>query len=143
MNASQIICKLRDYSQFIGVFASDELPLTVARKPSLYIVNTDVATGPGLHWVAFFFPIDGVPEFFDSTAHPPGHYHASFQRFLGSTYKFPKIRLQDFQAKTCGHYCIFYGIHRCRGWSLENIMHIFDEQTTWQNDQMMREMFPT
>lgn len=146
MNTGQIIRKLHAYPQFVGVYAADNLPQTVEKKPSLYIVNTDVTLGSGIHWVAFYFPVSGVTEFFDSTGHSPEHYHLSFQQFLinnGSAYKFIRIRLQDFQTETCGHYCIFYSIHKCQGWSLEKIVKCFDGQTKWQNDQMMREIFPT
>ena len=56
MNAGQITRKLRTCGQFAGVYATDQLPRTVDERPRLYVVNTDVAAGWGLHWVAFYFP---------------------------------------------------------------------------------------
>lgn len=45
------VCRL----QFAGVYAADELPDTIGVRPHLYIVNTDVSRGMGIHWVAFLF----------------------------------------------------------------------------------------
>ena len=42
--------------QFRGVFAANRLPKRVSRYPSAYIVNTDPASKPGTHWVAFYLP---------------------------------------------------------------------------------------
>ena len=52
------------FSELVGVFSADKLSDEVNRKPRLYVVNTDVAAGLGLHWVAFYFPEKGVGEFF-------------------------------------------------------------------------------
>jgi hypothetical protein len=146
MNAGQITRKLRACGQFAGVYATDHLPRTVNEKPRLYVVNTDVAAGLGLHWVAFYFPTDGIAEFFDSTGHPPEHYHTSFRRFLldnARAYKILRIRLQGYHSNTCGQYCIFYAIHRCYGYSLHAIVDFFHGQSKWQNDEIIRELFPT
>lgn len=148
MNSTEIVRRL--YSDhacedtFAGVFAANELPQLVDRKPRIYIANTDLSTGFGLHWVAFFFPKDGVAEFFDSVGKSPETYHASFRNFLtnnGSSYKFLKVRLQDFQTNTCGHYCIFYVKCKCQGWSLERVLEFFNGQPRWKNDKVLRDLF--
>ena len=60
---------------FLGVFAKDTIPKVIPnRKPVFYIVNTDVACGPGKHWVAFYYPARGRPEFFDSLGKRPIDY---------------------------------------------------------------------
>ena len=147
MNVGQITRKLRACSQFAGVYAADRLPRTVDRRPRLYVANTDIAAGEGIYWVAFYFPAaDGVAEFFDSAGHPPEHYHPGFRRFIlnnARVYKVLRIRLQDYRSDTCGYYCIFYGIHRCHGCSMEAIVDFFDGQSKWQNDEIIRELFPT
>ena len=50
---------------FDGIVARDEFK-NPKKRPSFVIANTDVSSGPGKHWVTFFFPKHGKPEFFDS-----------------------------------------------------------------------------
>jgi hypothetical protein len=143
MNVSQIIRKLRARPEFAGVYAADELPLTVEGRPRLLVVNSDVASGLGKHWLALYFPEDGVNQFFDSTGHAPDYYHPRFQNLLsnnGTSYKFLNVRFQDFGSNTCGHYCVFYALLGC---SLERIADFFEGQSKWQNDELMRQLFPT
>ena len=49
---------------FIGVFARDQLPKKI-KFPSSFIINTDKSNEPGEHWLAIFYDINGVCEFFD------------------------------------------------------------------------------
>jgi hypothetical protein len=39
---------------FLGVFARDELPI-IKNFPACFVVNTDVRSRPGQHWLAFYF----------------------------------------------------------------------------------------
>ena len=149
MNASDIYKRLRTdprtNSQLMGVYAEDTLPLLVEKKPSLYVVNTDVSAGAGLHWVVFYIPDDSdVAEFFDPLGHSPGHYSMRFEHFLlinTRKYKYQKDRLQGFQSDACGHYCVFYSIRRCNAWTLEKIVDVFDKYLKSQNDQIVRNFY--
>ena len=49
--------------QFRGVFAADQLPMKILKYPSAFIVNTDPASKPGTHWVAFYFTSQKEGEF--------------------------------------------------------------------------------
>ncbi len=146
MNISDILRVLkrdsRTYSQFRGVYAKDTMPLLMNTKPSLLVVNTDVAAGPGLHWVSFYVPDDcDTVEFFDSLGHLPSHYSERFEHFLlinGKQYKYQKMRLQNFHSDTCGHYCMYYALRRCNGWTMERILDVFDIHSKAENDQIVR-----
>ena len=53
-------------SQFVGVFARDELPLIIDEIPAIIIANTDPSTKSGSHWILFYFDNNGNVEYFDS-----------------------------------------------------------------------------
>lgn len=135
---SDPVCSL----QFAGIYASDDLPEMINKKPSLYVCNTDVAAGLGLHWIVFYFPDNEIAEFFDSLGHPPEHYSSHFETFLtknSTSYKFQTKRLQGIGAGTCGQFCLFYAIHRCRGWTLKDVVSHFN---WWlDNDQAVINLF--
>jgi len=111
--------------QFGGVCAADELPLRVPYRPRIYVVNTDNRGQPGRHWVTFYFPKKGPTEFFDSLGHSPDYYRRRFKSVLlknGPCYSYNKIRLQPIGDLTCGQYCVYYAVHRCRGWTINKIV---------------------
>ena len=91
-----------------GVFAANRLPLMFKKHPQFLILNTDVSTGPGEHWVALYIPQDGRPvEFWDSLARPPGYYHKRFEQCCiinGPSYMMTNTRVQDFTSDVCGQY---------------------------------------
>ena len=130
MNTSQLHYLLtRDpfvRSQLGGVCAADELPLRVPYRPRVYVVNTDNRGQPGRHWVTLYFPKKGPAEFFDSLGRAPNYYNRRrFKAVMlknGHGYAFNKIRLQERGTLTCGHYCLYYAFHRCRGWTMNRIV---------------------
>ena len=79
---------------FQGVFSSDQLPKRPSVFPYAIIVNTDISTGPGKHWVSFYFESkSSIPEYFDSYGFPPTK--SIFQKFLKTKYRFSSQLLQD------------------------------------------------
>jgi len=54
MDTVQIQHALQDVNSFLGVYASDLLPLSIVQTGTI-IVNTDPHTEPGLHWQAIHF----------------------------------------------------------------------------------------
>ena len=63
---------------FGGVYASDKLPVQVAKYPKAYVVNVDPSDRPGSHWVAFFSSSSEKAEFFYSHGQNPEIYPTSF-----------------------------------------------------------------
>lgn len=123
---------------FGGVFPSNQLPKTVHYGQRVFVANTHPASKPGEHWVAFYFP----PEedtcwYFDSYGFPP--LKKSFERFMESNvsdWTFNSQWLQDSRSQLCGHYCIFFAVHACRGMSMKSIVQLFDVNKTF-NDMMV------
>lgn len=112
---------------FAGVFPCDRLPRSIKHLPSGYVWNTAPYDTDG-HWVALFVDERGNGEFFDSFGLEP--LQKSFIRFLNkhcTSWTFNETRLQGLTSHVCGQYCIFYLLHRCRGFSLETIVHMFGQ----------------
>ena len=132
---------------FLGVFPFDLFPITAFFQTSstgslssllsshyLYharpsnnkdsvccIVNTDPATEPGTHWIAFFLAHNNRSseiEFFDSYGLPPSFYGFSFPSPSHTQLLHNTIRLQSLKTTVCGQYCILFLI-------LRSFLHLF------------------
>ena len=103
---------------FMGVYASDQIPLNYipARRPVMFVANTAPSNHPGQHWVAFFYPTTGSPEFFDSFGKSP-----SYDRFTFQPFKYNKKGLQSFDSDVCGYYVLLYLLQRSRGITMQEI----------------------
>ena len=116
LNTLQLTLALRKHaqtaSQFIGVFARDELPLIIDKNPAIIIANTDPSTKSGSHWILFYFDNNGNVEYFDSLGKILTHYHKDFLKFIKNDckyyYRVVKNRIQPVNTTLCGHYCLYY-----------------------------------
>lgn len=130
MNTAQIRQILREDPRakdvFVGVYPRDHLPGIVQKYPSAYVCNTDPHTEDGEHWVAIYVDDCGRGEFFDSYGLPP--LYKRFRDFLDTqctSWTFNEQQLQQLTSHVCGHYCVFYLLHRCRDISMNTIVHMF------------------
>ena len=106
--------------RYEGVVSRDQLKIP-RKRPSFLISNTDVSSGPGKHWVVFYFPKKGKPEFFDSLGRPPSFY--GFKARI--RFRTNKKQLQASGSRVCGHYALFYALQRSRGIPMETILNSF------------------
>lgn len=120
-----------------GVHPNNHLPDKVT-YPQALVFNTDPCTEPGEHWVAVYLTPDGQGEYFDSYGVPPT---GRVKRFLGQrTWNviYNGVQLQGLLSSTCGHYCLFYLLHRCRNYSMEDIVNMFSSDMN-ENDKHVRD----
>jgi hypothetical protein len=108
-------------------------------KPLLIISNTDPSWLPGKHWVAFYFPKNDLPEFFDSFGHPPNFYTPDFSSFLKlnsptECYIFNQWQLQSSNSNVCGLYCVLYGLSKYKKLSYVTFLNQFAPEEVHQND---------
>ena len=103
------------------ICSADQLPGRIVHRPCYYIVNTATFGKRGKHWVTFYFPFKGPNEFFDSEGKTPDFYSQDFVTSLEENYLFNTIPLQG-GSPACGHYCLYYVTHRCRGITMYNIV---------------------
>jgi len=120
----------------IQIYPLDLLP-KCNNTNRMFIINTDVSSGKGKHWVSIYFPLHSLPEFFDSLGKCPSTYSQLMLDFLiennskGFIYNYS--RLQNFHSSTCGLYCIYFLYYRIKGRTFEEILQIFSNNLQ-QND---------
>ena len=125
--------KFRNGKLFGGVYCADNLP----KKPKVnygYIVNTDNCASSGTHWVAFYFPSNQMPEYFDSNGFPPMNFR--FLDFLGyqKHFFFSNLALQSSESFYCGFFCIYYLCERMKGKDPISVINAFDQLNKKNND---------
>ena len=113
----------------LGVYARDAIPAT-RRLPWLAIINLDVKSQPGSHWIAIYKDSHAT-EYFDSLGRRAPQY---FSTYLHPKYSYVCKRLQSYHGQTCGYFCLFYTMMRARGFSMKDIIGYFDGSTPKQND---------
>lgn len=125
-------------NRFIGVFSADKIPTNIAlyTLPCCFIANTDPSWKSGSHWVAVFIDKNGHIEYFDSYGRRP--MSPRMKKFCGRHYQYNPYMIQTVFSTLCGHYCIFYLVHRCRGVSFVNIMNMFDFDNLNYNDNLVK-----
>jgi hypothetical protein len=121
-------------STFTGIFARDTLPSTdtITNFPSYLIVNTDLSSGVGIHWVALYYITSTEIEGFDSYGLNPSMYGINVTCTLTNS-----KRLQGEKSTVCGQYCAFYLYYRLRGYSLQNIISSFSIRDFMYNDRQV------
>ena len=122
LNTLQLTLALRKHaqtdSQFVVVFARDELPLIIDKIPDIIIANTDPSTKSGSHWILFYFHNNGNVEYFDSLGKTLSHYHyliiIKTDKNNSNNYsRVVKKRIQPVNTTSCGQYCLYYASSRC------------------------------
>ena len=144
MNSHQIqnVLQFLLPEQFGGVYPADKLPANGGNnnKSRCFVANTHNHDEPGEHWVAFYFPLRGTREYFDSYGLPPWKHY--FDLFLGEHYVMSAKPLQSLNSSSCGQYCILFLALRGRGLSMTEILQMFSTNTR-QNDKIATDFYET
>ena len=118
---------------FLDVFALDQLPKEKIQRDKWFLIcNCCPADLIGEHWIAMFFEDGANLEFFDSFGLPPDAYGEEILAFIamqGVCVEYNDVRLQSLQSDACGHYCILYSYHRCRGELFHSVLEKFNVLT--------------
>ena len=138
------LADLTSKNVFLGVWSIDQLKRFEfpQSSPAAIIVNLSPRGFVGTHWIALsFLPVKKELTFFDSFASNPKNYHEIYKFILRHTsekkcYLLQNI-IQDFSAKTCGIYCLFYIYYFARGLSLKQISSVFSFDTK-KNEEIIR-----
>ena len=147
MNTSQLQCIISCDSvlkeRVVGVFAADQLPKSLPFLPCGLIVNTDMISHPGRHWLSFFICRDTV-ECFDSYGQPVSDYNPLFMRWIrrhGLRVIENRTRLQSDTSNVCGLYCIYFLRQRLLGYTMPEIVQNFSDSDFRTNDTYILDMF--
>ena len=99
----------------------DELNKTKITKDECLILNLDVNSGPGIHWMCLFTEHD-VSYYFDSYGLPPPaevlNYCKSKERYYA---EYP-IQQDDKVEILCGHYCVYVLYKLTNGYKFNEIL---------------------
>lgn len=121
-----------------GVLASNDLPSEPLRN-RIFIINTEPTYEPGQHWLIVYLPPDNHPlEYFDSLGQTPSHFVRQFlnnQDHDSMGYVCHPVPLQSKNASTCGHFCLYYMMHRVRGLSMSDIIQEFIPMNYISNEE--------
>ena len=122
MNTAQLYSLLAsDYEVsrcFVGVFPSNKIPMV---EQGCMVVNEDVSSKQGTHWVALFKFDNGIVEYFDSYGRQP--MANCVKAYLTDQLVIVcKKQVQSLLSDTCGHHCVYYLCHRARGIPYEDIV---------------------
>ena len=106
---------------FRGVFARDQLPVTVLH-PSCLIFNTHSSNRPGEHWLSIYYDGNGFCEFFDSYGRQPTAYRLlAYLKSTSNRVTWNRTCFQPFDSNACGYYCFLFLMFKCRNLDFNNI----------------------
>ena len=107
--------------------------------PSAIVVNTQSENQEGEHWLAMYFDKNRFCEFFDSFGLGPDYYNLElYVKTFASDLHFNNSQLQSYDSDTCGYYCIHFILLKSRGFSLLEIVSMFDKEDLKNNDNIIR-----
>jgi len=134
---------LKTLPMFTAVCASDQLETLKVQDNFAIIVNNEPSSENGMHWVCFYKDSrnDSI-EFFDSYAMNISFYPMSFMKFIKARVKkirFNKFQIQSNESNFCGHYCLWFLIHRHLKLSFEDVIKTFSQQDYIANDQIVKD----
>lgn len=132
---------MKDEKGFRGVFTSDLLPKRIGQFEN-GIINLDIATGPGTHWVCYYNdPNNNFVEYFD----PFGEYVykllPSIKAYLQSSGKkeiaYNSSFLQHPSSVKCGYFCMKYISERNKGMPVEDVLYSFTQEPSNYNEKIV------
>lgn len=143
MNSEELYSVVRSVyilNKFVrGIYAADELPEIVNSYPAGYIVNTDVSTYSGQHWIAIWMENAEHSEVFDSFGNYSSYFNNSIYMFLNDNNNqilYNNYILQNKYSYVCGYYVLYYLFMKCEKNTMETVLSIFGENKT-QNDAIV------
>ena len=123
---------------------ADCLPLHISSYPKFFICNSDEWYRQGTHWLLVMFKsATDPPEFFDSFARAPDYYNKLIKAYLVANsqngfYTISGQQVQPDYSSYCGYYCLTVADYFSQGYSLANIMTLFDTTALNHNDELVQ-----
>ena len=101
---TDIITHMKLDKHFGGIYSKDQLPKELMRE-TFYIINLqDHNKGDGIHWTVFYYNKPLTSIYFDSY----GFIAPQDVQNKITPYIFNDKDIQDFNASSCGYYCIAF-----------------------------------
>ena len=111
-------------------------------KPkSLGVINMDMQSGPGTHFVCFFnSPNDETVNYYDSYGVVPPAETVSFLKSSGKPIAYNPTQHQEIGATTCGYFCIYVLKELNKGRKFHDVLLDFSYDPE-ENERMIHKKF--
>lgn len=141
MNTLQIASALAGVrAGSVGVYAADRIPRSLT-LPAAIVTNIDTSNKLGSHWVAFYIDNDGAGNYFDSYGIPPtSPHHLERLKQNCRNFRWNRKKLQSFDSKVCGEYCVMFIRNMCSGCSMRAFCNIFSSNSE-KNDNLVAKLY--
>ncbi len=146
MNTTELTSVVRKIiingTDFLGVLACDQLSkCNVCKYPAMLVVNTHPSNLPGEHWLTIYITKHRQGCFFDSFGNPPDwdKSPAMINNFLVkncTNIYYSGRQVQNKDATTCGHHCVFFLYHMQKGMSCIRLINMYGSNLVC-NDAMV------
>lgn len=121
-----------------GVYARDTVPKQL-KKSCVYIINLDPVYKLGSHWILLYNSENSV--YFDSLGNPPVNDLVNLIPSMNKPVSYLAYRLQDYNSKTCGHFCIFFAHFLCKNVKFYEVVNMFSKVDLNYNDLLVTEFY--
>ena len=136
LTGSEIDSILNQFDIYLGTFASDSFRLSQNMGKQACIINTDIKTGPGDHWVAiindqkncYFFDSFGLPIY-------AGPIIKTLKENKIKNYMYNSCQIQPFTSVNCGYYCIAFILSYLEGCDYNEFLKNFSTEVN-ENDNI-------
>ena len=128
---------------FGGVFPADLLPKQKISKKTIYIVNLDVSSLPGSHWVLIYITKPKFGVYFDSSGSDfvANKYIKHFFEKNCRQVVVNTKQVQNFGSSTCGLYVCELALHLAKGGKMIEFLRMFSSEKLGENDFFIQQMF--
>lgn len=136
LTGSEIDSVLKRYDIYLGTFASDSFRLSPEMKKQACIINTDMSSAPGSHWVAIindqrschFFDSFGLPIYVTPIL-------STLKENKIKKYSYNSYQIQPYTSDNCGYYCIAFVLSYLAGYNYNDFLKNFSTNIS-KNDNI-------
>ena len=143
LNSCDLTFFLKSSPHFLGCYSDDEIKNLVLKPQCFIVVNLDVSSQPGSHWVALGIFKNSIEVFdslgFDIFSWPSlPHGLLSFLHRMSFRKRIKVIpKVQSKRSTLCGIFCVFYIILRSK-FSLATILAYFSKSLSSNDSKLIR-----
>ena len=136
LTGSEIDSILKRYDMYSGTFASDSFRLSPRKRKQACIINTDISSAPGSHWVAIindqrsciFFDSFGLPIYVTPIL-------KTLKENRIKNYSYNSCQIQPYTSDNCGYYCIAFVLSHLAGLNYNDFLINFSTNVS-KNDNI-------
>ena len=131
---------LQKHKAFKGVLAHDQLTHKIG-KDEFGVINLDVSTGPGSHWVGYFnSPKHKDVYYYDSFSVQPDDRTIKFLKTSGKKIAYNTSQMQDVMSQRCGWFVYTWLKNMISGMSFYDSLYTnFDQQPSKHNESLVKQ----